>query len=101
MITNESLQKLTQLKDIILSAQEAKAYVDDIISGINDAIAAKYSLPAGGIPKSDLDATVQAALAAANAAAPQSTTYTKTETDTLLQDKLEFETNSDPASLFE
>ena len=43
-----------------------------------------YSKPSGGIPSTDLDEDVNASLSKANNAAPQSTTYTKTEIDDLL-----------------
>lgn len=39
-----------------------------IVSGINDAIAAKYTKPSGGIPKSDLAAAVQTSLSKADTA---------------------------------
>lgn len=67
-----------------------------VIAGINEAIAAKYTKPSGGIPSTDLSEAVQDSLAKAKAAAPQSNTYTKSETDTLLQDKLEFDPDLDP-----
>lgn len=40
-----------------------------------------YQKPSTGIPKTDLNSAVQASLDKAEAAAPQSTTYTKTEVD--------------------
>lgn len=42
---------------------------------------AKYDKPSGGIPKTDLSSGVQSSLDKADAAAPQSTTYSKTEVD--------------------
>ena len=46
--------------------------------------ATAYQKPSGGIPPTDLATAVQTALAAATAAAPQATTYTKTEVNNLL-----------------
>lgn len=43
-----------------------------------------YQKPSTGIPKTDLASAVQTSLDKADAAAPQSTTYTKTEVDTML-----------------
>lgn len=40
-----------------------------------------YHKPSGGIPSSDMTQAVQTSLGKADAAAPQSTTYTKTEVD--------------------
>ena len=45
----------------------------------------KYEKPSGGIPKSDMSAGVQASLDAADAAAPASTTYNKSEVDAIVQ----------------
>lgn len=47
-----------------------------------------YQKPLGGILWTDLASSVQAALNKAGAAAPQSTTYTKTETETVINDAL-------------
>lgn len=49
--------------------------------------ATAYQKPSGGIPKSDMASAVQTSLGKADAAAPQSTTYTKTEVDNLLAGK--------------
>lgn len=46
--------------------------------------ATAYQKPGTGIPKTDLAAGVQSSLEAADAAAPQATTYTKDETDGFL-----------------
>lgn len=46
-----------------------------------DAWNAKYDKPGTGIPKTDLEAGVQTSLGKADNAAPQATTYTKTEVD--------------------
>ena len=43
-----------------------------------------YQKPIGGIPDTDLSSAVQTSLGKADAAAPQSTTYTKTEVDNLV-----------------
>ena len=50
-----------------------------------DWIASRYTKPSGGIPASDLAQTVQNSLDAADAAAPQATTYTKDETDAAIR----------------
>lgn len=42
-----------------------------------------YTKPSDGIPKTDLDSAVQTSLGKADAAAPQSTTYTKAEVDAM------------------
>ena len=49
-----------------------------------DAGATAYQKPSGGIPSTDLASGVQTSLGKADAAAPQSTTYTKTEVDNLV-----------------
>lgn len=49
--------------------------------------ATAYQKPSGGIPKTDLASAVQTSLGKADAAAPQSTTYTKTEVDAALATK--------------
>ena len=49
-----------------------------------DAGATAYQKPSGGIPSTDLASGVQISLGKADAAAPQSTTYTKTEVDNLV-----------------
>ena len=46
-----------------------------------DHIDTKYTKPSGGIPSTDMTSAVQSSLGKADAAAPQSTTYTKTEVD--------------------
>lgn len=43
-----------------------------------------YHKPSDGIPSSDMTQAVQTSLGKADAAAPQATTYTKTETDNLI-----------------
>lgn len=49
--------------------------------------ATAYQKPSGGIPASDMAAAVQTSLGKADAAAPQSTTYTKAEVDAALATK--------------
>ena len=49
--------------------------------------ATAYQKPSGGIPKTDLASAVQTSLGKADAAAPQSTTYTKAEVDAALATK--------------
>lgn len=88
--------------DEALSA--AKGSFDSLaarLAAMDETDAQKYVKPSSGIPSTDLSEAAQGSLAKAEAAAPQSNTYTKHETDTLLLDKLEFETDNDPASLFE
>lgn len=46
-----------------------------------------YAKPDSGIPKSDLSQDVQNSLGKADSAAPQSSTYTKTQVDNLLNGK--------------
>jgi hypothetical protein len=69
--------------------EDANAYADGLAG--NYATAAQgakadtaYQKPADGIGSADLSAAVNASLAKADAAAPQATTYTKTEVDTKL-----------------
>lgn len=60
--------------------------LDGIVSGINDAIAAKYTKPSTGIPKTDLESAVQTSLGKA---------------DTALQDAdFQFATDADILALF-
>jgi hypothetical protein len=69
--------------------EDANAYADGLAG--NYATAAQgakadtaYQKPTDGIGSADLSAAVNASLAKADAAAPQATTYTKTEVDTKL-----------------
>lgn len=57
--------------------------LDGIISGINDAIAAKYTKPASGIPKADLEAAVQTSLGKADTALQESDIQVATDADIL------------------
>jgi len=89
------IDKFNEIVDFLAGITDAQTLAG-IIGGINDAIAAKYTKPSGGIPSTDMTEAVQTSLAKANAAAPQSTTYSKTEVDTKLEEKLEFEATEDP-----
>ncbi len=89
------IDKFNEIVDFLAGITDAQTLAG-IIAGINDTIAAKYTKPSGGIPSTDLAEAVQTALAKANAAAPQSTTYTKTEVDTKLEGKLEYEATGNP-----
>ena len=63
-----------------------KFVTSDVVDGkVSSAVSTKYTKPSGGIPASDLALTVQNSLDAADAAAPQATTYTKTETDAAIR----------------
>lgn len=53
-----------------------------------------YQKPSGGIPKTDLASGVQTSLYKADAAAPQSSTYTMTEMDTALASKANKDTSA-------
>lgn len=66
-----------------------QAAIDDLATIRSNATDGKYAYDKidEGLAKSDLDAGVQASLDKADAAAPQSTTYTKTEVDNALATK--------------
>jgi len=72
--------------DELADKQDTISDLATIRSGAS-AGATAYQKPSGGIPASDLASAVQTSLTAADNAAPQSTTYTKTETNTLLAAK--------------
>ena len=77
----------------ITSKQDIISDLDTIRSGAA-AGATAYQKPGTGVPKTDLASGVQTSLDKADAAAPQSTTYTKTQVDGLLaqkQDTLTFD----------
>mgnify|MGYP007130717695 CR=1 FL=1 len=60
----------------------AVATMQTAISNLETAVAAKYSKPSSGIPETDLDASVQAALALARTAVQSlSDYYTKAQVD--------------------
>lgn len=97
----ENKGKIDTLNGGVLVAGSVDKKVKDAIDAevlrANDAYATKaqgekantaYQKPEGGIPKTDLASAVQTSLNKAEQAAPQSTTYTKTETGTLINDEL-------------
>lgn len=57
--------------------------LEGIVSGINDSIAAKYTKPATGIPKTDLESDVQTSLGKADTALQESDITTATDADIL------------------
>ena len=59
----------------------------DLSSGVQTSLGkadTAYQVPSGGIPSNDMEAAVQTSLTKANDAAPQATTYTKTEVDAMI-----------------
>ena len=59
----------------------------DLSSGVQTSLGkanSAYQVPSGGIPANDMAAGVQSSLTKANDAAPQATTYTKTEVDAMI-----------------
>ena len=52
----------------VAQLQEAVTALQEAVTALQTAVAAKYSKPASGIPATDLDADVNAALAKANSA---------------------------------
>ena len=73
----------SELTTLLAGKQDVIADLATIRSGAA-AGATAYQLPGTGVPKSDLSQGVQDSLDAADSAAPQSTTYTKTEVDGLV-----------------
>ena len=73
----------SELTTLLAGKQDVISDLATIRSG-SAAGATAYQLPGTGVPKSDLSQGVQDSLDAADAAAPQSTTYTKTEVDGLV-----------------
>lgn len=57
--------------------------LEGIISGINTSIAAKYTKPSGGIPKTDLESAVQTSLGKADTALQESDIQVATDADIL------------------
>jgi len=57
--------------------------LEGIVSGINDAIAAKYTKPSTGIPKTDLESAVQTSLGKADTALQQADFQFATDADIL------------------
>lgn len=93
-LTNEDLEKLARLKDLVISAQRAKAYIDGKISPIEALIGAaggdgdnlintvrEVIAYFSGIPETD---TLAATLLQLNTAI--NNRYTKTEVDDILED---------------
>ena len=88
-ITSGLVTKLDNLPDnaALTTLLNGKQDVISDLSTIREGAAAgatAYQKPVGGIPKTDLASGVQTSLDKADAAAPQSTTYTKTEVDGLV-----------------
>ena len=80
-----AIDKFNEIVDFLKNISNTQT-LEGIVGGINDAIAAKYTKPAGGIPKSDLASDVQASLGKA---------------DTALQEgDIQFATDSDILALF-
>ena len=73
----------SELTTLLAGKQDVISDLQTIRSGAA-AGATAYQLPVSGMPKSDLTIGVQSSLDKAEAAAPQSTTYTKTEVDGLV-----------------
>ena len=73
----------SDLTTLLLGKQDVINDLSAIRSGAA-AGATAYQKPVGGIPGNDMSSAVQGSLAKAESAAPQSTTYTKTETDGLV-----------------
>lgn len=61
----------------------------------------KYQKPNAGIPKTDMTESVQTSLDKADASAPQSTTYTKTDVDNALETKADKDTDAVEGNLAE
>lgn len=88
-ITSELVTKLDDLptdNELTTQLNGKQPTINDLSTIRNGAAAgaSAYQKPDGGIPKSDLVASVQTSLNKADAAAPQSTTYSKTEVDGLI-----------------
>lgn len=73
-------------KDGLVSAKVSQSFTDAQKSLGRSNIGA-YAKPNSGIPKSDLSQDVKTSLGKADSAAPQSSTYTKTQVDNLLDGK--------------
>ena len=76
----------SELTTLLLGKQDVINDLSAIRSGAASGATA-YQKPVGGIPGSDMSSAVQGSLAKAEAAAPQSTTYNKTEVDGLVGDE--------------
>lgn len=62
-----AINKFNEIVAFLKGITDSKT-LDGIVSGINTQIAAKYTKPTGGIPKSDLASAVQASLGKADSA---------------------------------
>ena len=91
-ITSGLVAKLTALPTndgltaLLAGKQDVIADLNDIRSGASAGSTA-YQKPSGGIPSSDLASGVQTSLQKADDAAPQATTYNKTQVDGLVGDE--------------
>ncbi len=65
--TTHAIDKFNEIVDFLAGITDTQT-LSGIISGINDAIAAKYTKPNGGIPKTDLAQAVQDSLDLADSA---------------------------------
>ena len=70
----------SELETALSGKQDVISDLETIRSGAS-AGATAYQKPVSGIPSTDMDSAVQTSLGKADAAAPQATTYTKTEVD--------------------
>ena len=75
----------SDLTTLLNGKQDTISDLSDIRSGAA-AGATAYQKPSGGIPSSDMSQAVQTSLGKADEAAPQATTYTKTEVDNKIGD---------------
>ena len=82
----EEFDTLQEIVDELQKKQDIIQDLSTIRSGAAKGDTA-YQKPSSGIPSTDMTTTVQASLEKAEAAAPQSNVYTKSETDTLLDTK--------------
>ena len=91
-ITSGLVTKLTALPTndgltaLLAGKQDVIADLNDIRSGASAGSTA-YQKPSGGIPSTDLTSGVQTSLQKADDAAPQATTYNKTQVDGLVSDE--------------
>ena len=91
-ITSGLVAKLTALPTndgltaLLAGKQDVIADLNDIRSGASAGSTA-YQKPSGGIPSTDLTSGVQTSLQKADDAAPQATTYNKTQVDGLVSDE--------------
>ena len=81
--TTHAIDKFNEIVAFLAGITDTQT-LDGILSGINDAIAAKYTKPAGGIPKSDLASAVQTSLGKADTALQSSDIANKADKSTTL-----------------